>query len=228
MTKSEQVETLMAPLLARHPDLFLFDRTLGLRPVRHFARMVVFGDGTSPDVCVPKWIVLPTFRPNVGVASTLGRCFSDLYSRRREYGRWLWSDAAMMADVAERVEAYALPLLRPLDTFERSLWFGIGHTIVQKSVDHRERMVMDIAGGELDAARRIWSEAGHTPVAGAVPSDPSLQADDDAYGRIGPPLLADDRPALSRLLHGWEAANLRGSPLEPYWAPTPFPLDAGL
>jgi hypothetical protein len=31
--------------------------------------------------------------------------------------------------------------------------------------------------------------------------------------------------ALAKILHEWEAANVRGTELEPYWEPTPFPLE---
>ena len=42
---------------------------------------------------------------------------------------------------------------------------------------------------------------------------------------VAEPLLAGDRAALARILHGWEADNIRGTKIEPFWEPTPFPLE---
>lgn len=42
---------------------------------------------------------------------------------------------------------------------------------------------------------------------------------------VAEPLMAGDRPALAKILHEWETANVRGTELEPYWEPTPFPLE---
>jgi hypothetical protein len=42
---------------------------------------------------------------------------------------------------------------------------------------------------------------------------------------VAEPLLAGDRAALATILHGWEADNIRGTKIEPYWEPTPFPLE---
>lgn len=44
---------------------------------------------------------------------------------------------------------------------------------------------------------------------------------------IGEPLMADDRAGLAALLHRWEAENIVGSPLEPYWVAERFPLENG-
>ena len=228
MTTDRQVKAVVRPLLARHSDLFYVRRTLCIRPVRHFARMVLFDACSSADICVPQWILLNTFLPTVRVASIIGRCSDDLTPPEPRGGLWCWSDPTMAGALAERVDAFALPLLRSLDTFERSLWFGIGHMTQRGTLDPSERVVMDIASGDLDAARRIWGKVGRSYVPGEVLRWTGLQPRYDQYCRIGPLLLADDRPALSKLLHEWEAANMRGSPLEPHWEPTPFPLDAGL
>lgn len=47
----------------------------------------------------------------------------------------------------------------------------------------------------------------------------------DQFCLLTEPLMAGDRAALARLLHGWEASNMIGTKLEPYWRSTPFPLE---
>ena len=228
MTTARQVEALVHPLLARHPDLVYVRRTLCIRPVGHFVRMIRFEPCSPADECMPQWTLRPTFLPNAGMAPMIGGCFDNIYSFQAIDGRWTWSDPVLAAELAERIDAYALLMLRSLDTFEKCLWFGIGHVTGRRILHPRERLVTAIADGDLDAARRIWAEIGPSLVPDGVPSDPRPRADDEPYRRIGPLLLADDRAALSQLLHAWEAANLGSSPFEPIWEPSPFPLDAGL
>jgi hypothetical protein len=37
--------------------------------------------------------------------------------------------------------------------------------------------------------------------------------------------MAGDRAAMAKILHDWEAANVRGTELEPFRKRTPFPLE---
>ncbi len=90
---------------------------------------------------------------------------------------------------------------------------------------HEDRMIVHIAAGDLDAARRIWHEqqpwhAGKSFPPGSRPHQWQVQ-----LAAVAEPLMAGDRPALAKILHAWEAANVRGTELEPYWEPTPFPLE---
>ena len=45
---------------------------------------------------------------------------------------------------------------------------------------------------------------------------------------VAEPLVADDRATLAKILHAWEASNIRGTKVERYWEPTPFSLETGL
>lgn len=88
-----------------------------------------------------------------------------------------------------------------------------------------DRMIVYIAAGDLEAARKIWHEqqplhARRTFPPGSLPHRWQTQ-----LTAVADPLMAGDRPALARILHEWEAANVRGTELEPYWEPTPFPLE---
>jgi len=91
-------------------------------------------------------------------------------------------------------------------------------------------MPVDIALRDLDAARRVWHRLPQSYRDGLNPADGSCFRTrwSEMHDTIVEPLLADDRAALARILHGWEADNIRRAGYEPYWDPTPFPLEAGL
>ncbi|MGU3402285.1 hypothetical protein [Methylobacterium brachiatum] len=88
-----------------------------------------------------------------------------------------------------------------------------------------DRMLLHIALGDLDSARKIWAQ--QTPLYRDRPYHPSLKLRrwQEQLDAVAEPLHAGDRPALARILHGWEAANVQRTELERYWEPTPFPLE---
>ncbi|WP_187272616.1 hypothetical protein [Methylobacterium sp. WL9] len=140
---------------------------------------------------------------------------------------WLWSDPAMIADAIAVIETEVLPKLEVYGTPEGYVTLPPReHTIHYEPLE--DRMLALIAAGDLDAARTIWHEKepkyrGKTYHPDSLPHRWQMQ-----LTVVAEPLLAGDRRALARILHGWEAANVRGTKIEPYWEPTPFPLEAGL
>lgn len=82
-----------------------------------------------------------------------------------------------------------------------------------------------IALGELDAARAIWAKTDGFYRPGRIMDEPYRQLEYDRLCEIDEPLMAGDRAGLAALLHRWEAENIVGSPLEPYWVAERFPLE---
>ncbi len=78
-----------------------------------------------------------------------------------------------------------------------------------------ENLVYDIAMGNLNLARCWWQKV--------ETCYPRLC---ERIQEIGPPLLDNDRTALAAILHGWERENVVGTAVEPFWTPTPFPLES--
>jgi len=90
---------------------------------------------------------------------------------------------------------------------------------------HEDRMIVYIAAGNLNAARAIWHERQAWHIGKSFPPGSRPHRWQTQLAAVGEPLMAGDRPALAKILHDWEAANVRGTELEPYWEPTPFPLE---
>lgn len=159
--------------------------------------------------------------------SDLGRC-SDRIARSKgfEGGHgWFWSDPTIYDDFATRVEEDALAILRPLDKTRKCLDFARPRPATVGRLGLDWHLVSCSALGELDEARTIWSKIGKHYRKWAVMEDAHWQPIIDRTCLIGEPLVADDRVALAALLHHWGAETLIGSPLEPFWRPSLFPLE---
>lgn len=130
----------------------------------------------------------------------------------------------MIADLIEAIEVGALPKLQFYGTPE-------GYATLPPR-EHRiryepreDRMLVHIAVGDLDAARAIWRAQEPLYRGKTYHPDSLLHRWQTQLATVAEPLLAGDRPALARILHGWEAANVRGTEIERHWEPTPFPLE---
>ncbi|WP_155912015.1 hypothetical protein [Methylobacterium sp. 77] len=173
------------------------------------------------------WHLTEFFMPEALRWPFLGRC-NDRIGRSKGFKGgwgWLWSDPTIYQDIVTRVEADALAMLRPLDSTRKCLEFARTRPETEGYLGPQWHLITAIALGELDEARTIWSKIGRSYRKGFDIEDPYLQPVYDRYCLIGEPLMADDRAGLAAILHRWEAEYLVGSPLEPYWAPSPFPLE---
>ncbi|MGH1572494.1 hypothetical protein ACRAWG_19670 [Methylobacterium sp. P31] len=86
-------------------------------------------------------------------------------------------------------------------------------------------MIVHIAAGNLDAARTIWHERWPRHEGKAFPPGSRPHRWRTQLAAVAEPLMGGDRLALAKILHDREAASARGTELEPYWEPTPFPLE---
>lgn len=230
MTTARQIKKLTRPLIERHADLALVDgRMVWLKPVAHVAREIWIDRTGRASSFKLKWYLTPIFIPEVTPASSGGWCW-DFISRPlrpgvRGPGDWNWIDPAVPEDFVRQVEAEALPILRPVDTLEAYVAFARAHREAAMSTGRRWPLVMEIALGNLEAARAWWDKA----VLGFSMDVPDLTRSDrfvrGRYNELGPPLLDGDRAALAAILHRWERENVTGTAAEPIWTPTPFPIE---
>lgn len=82
---------------------------------------------------------------------------------------------------------------------------------------------VDIARGELDAARAACAElaTGKTRWSMPLMHDEFVRVTET----LCPLLAANDRTAMARLLHEWEAYTVEKLKLDGVWERTPFPLE---
>lgn len=213
---------MVRPLLQRHADLALIGRLIVVRPVRHHLRGVVVDRTSSADRVRPCWFIDHICKPRPSFHISWG---ADLY--RRPKALWDTTDPQMARDLCDAIEATALPILRAIETFEDYL-----AAVARSERRHlmydspTTRVVIEIAQGDLDAARQSCAEVSGYP-------DPSTYKDEFSQLKVGGAkrlcelLATGDRVAAIRLLHEWEAASVRNLKLEGVWEPTPFPIERG-
>lgn len=227
MTTKRQMRKLVRPLFERHPDLALIgSEAIWITPAHHIARQIRIVRSSRAHYFTLQWCLTELFLPEAIAVDGYGWCYEGIGRSHNGGGIWSWSDPTMADDFLVRTEADCLPLLRSLDSFEAIIAFARKHPEAQWCLGRHWPLITDIALGRLDAARAVWSQIGRHYVTGEVLQEPALQLSYDRYCEIGPPLLADDRAALAKILHRWEAENVVGTVAEPHWQPTPFPLEA--
>jgi hypothetical protein len=139
---------------------------------------------------------------------------------------WDVTDLRTPATMCEEIERVALPLLRPIQTIDDFVAFTSKERFRDTYLDLYEerRIFVDVARGDLDAARAICAYFASDR---AKRRYGSLM--EEEYDRITktlcPLIAANDRPALARLLRDWEADSVKKLKLEKLWEPTPFPIE---
>lgn len=226
MKNARQVNPIYRDLIKRHPNYKMTSmRFLCKTPVHHLACGIFVERSSDANCCWPRWSVTPLFVYRIFHYLALGTIYENLSRPDTSADRfWHWSDPTMVSDLIEAIETTAMPKLSYYETVESYATlppetYGPLHEAPE------DLMLVHIAMGELDAARTIWQEQDlwHRNLPGhPVPRQRWLREQLDA---VAEPLHAGDRPALARILHGWEAANVQGTELERYWEPTPFPLE---
>jgi hypothetical protein len=217
MTTARQIRQLVRPLLKRHPDLALVTSdSLWLTPVTHVARVIHIGRTSSALYCKPSWWLLPLFLPDTNPTRDIGFCTGYIRTptdASKSLDLWFWDNPLMMSELHLRIEK-TLRLLRTLDNLRSCRSFTEAHMDYTWGKTFVENIVYDIAMGNLKLAR-CWLHKVNA-------SCPRLC---ERIREIDEPLMDDDRAALAAVLHRWERENVAGTEVEPFWTPTPFPLE---
>lgn len=228
MTTTRQIKGLTAPLLERNTDLVDAGKnTLWLKPIDHVGRLILIDRTSNPDSCVVSWHIVEFFMPETTSWSSLGRCGGRIGRSKHFPGGWgwRWSDPTIYGDFIDRVEADALPLFRSLDTTRKCLEFQRRDPQRSGYLDHYWHLGACIALGEMERAQALFSELSGYRVGGRPAENLAEQRVYERLRALDQPLRSWDRAALCGLLAQWEAENLVGSPLEPYWLRNAFPLE---
>ncbi len=228
MTTVRQVKGLLAPLLERNPDLVAVGRNrVWLRPVGHIGRSVFVDRTSDPNCCFVSWHVTEFFMPQTPSWFSLGRCGDRIIRSMRFSGGqgWFWSDPTIYQDFIDRVEAEALTPFRSLDTTRKCLEFKRSHPQRSGYLNLEWHVAASIALGEIEAAQEIWSRMRRRYIEEEPSASLSEQQTYRRFRELDRPLRAGDREALCALLAQWEAENIVGTPLEPYWRRSAFPLE---
>ena len=216
MTTIRQITALMRPLVERHDDLAIVGgRFLAIRPVHHILRGV-FVDRQSDKVGFrPHWGMSYLFRPRQGVPISM-----------HVLGRWQIDAEGIQDTFCTMVETELLPWLRSVTTLPAYLEEGLAHDTYRNALIRPEdRIFIHIAQGEFEAAHALWQEL-------RPQWERNLDHPDFGLGKLyrrmsalDHLLLADDRTAITALLHAWEAQSVATLKIEHLWERTPFPFE---
>lgn len=223
MTTANQVKKLVKPLLARNPDLALVGRTILIKPVRHLLRGIVVDSTRSANIFAPHRAAIFLFEPKTTFSLSWGK---TLY-RHRSKELWDFDDPDMPAEFLEKMESEALPILRRIETLNDFVAYTRDRALSQNTIDQHplSRVFIEIALGRFDLARKTCADQDDAQSREwfnlLAPDDYQLVMD-----VVRPLVVAEDRPALARLLHEWEAASVKALKLEAHWEPSPFPFEA--
>ena len=227
MTNARQIKQVFGPLAAQYNDLKqIGSHYLWLLPVRHVALRVLIDRSSHKDFCTPRWTMLETFIPGSDLMTSIGH---SGYLHRPASSRvveWIWSDPTMIEDLLSVIATVALPRLRAIDSLPAFWTVYSDGTDIKVPQWPEMRLIFHIALGDLDAARALYETLEPELRENRYPNLPWIQGRRRMVLSVAEPLLAGDRAALATILHGWEADNVRGTKLEPYWERTPFPLEA--
>ncbi|WP_341987221.1 hypothetical protein [Azorhizobium sp. AG788] len=220
MTMAKQVQTLMKPLVERHPDLAVVGRYVFLQPIHHFARGVYVGRCLDKDALSPEWRFSMLFYPGPG----LGSAWSG-YIYGRQSGVWKINDPNTQQELIGQIEDIALPTLRANSTMEDLAAFASDERFPGRSWTSWSliRLVFQSALGDLQAARATCTTLSEPR---RIPRDTASR---DIHLTIvqglAPLLDSSDRAAIGSLLRTWELNRLKFHKMDKYWQPAPFPVE---
>lgn len=220
MPTAVQIRKAVKPLLQRHADLVLVGRVIYVRPIRHLSRAILLDRTSDPNR------IDATYDANLLCNWVRTNWRRDLTHAPPLPNIWLWNDDSMPDSLLDAIEQQALPVLRAISTFDDVQTFTLGEprgwTIDN---DRYTGMLFYAAAGCLEhaqqaarALRNAWPDA--KPV-----KWPLLQRQVELLRATRDFILDDDWRAVAQALHDLERNVVMQWKLEPYWEPSPFPLE---
>jgi hypothetical protein len=220
MASVREVRALLKPLLARNADLALVGRLVVVLPLRTHLRAILIDRTGSADVLNPRWYIHHLCTPKLWCHISWGQ---ELF--RRSHGLWRMSNPDTPRVLCEEIEQVALPILRPIETFEDYVEVVSRHERSHLFLDSITKIVIHVALGDLDAARALCTG----PIADHP--DPSPRDHEvtrraiEGARRLCGLLGRNDSAGLIRTLHDWEEGTVKEQKLEHLWEWTPLPIE---
>lgn len=213
MTTAKEVKELVAPLLARHPEMTLVGKAVIVGPVRHLMHIIYIDRTSSADVCQPHWGVDETFFKHEEMSLGTGD---------RLHGLWRISDANLPQRLIKDVEEIALPKLAAIRSIRDYMAFAMpseAHRRAWASTYVEYLLVL----GDLEIARDVLASDERVSK-WWFPRLDNLGIRERLMS-LGNQLDAADRAKLAGLFHEWEAYTVHKLKIAHLWEQTPFPLE---
>ncbi len=223
MTTQAEMHRLLKPIAERHDDLFVWKRSLLIKPVHHFLRYVLLDNTSSDHSFISWWGVNECFttsdHQHIGYTIGLEKPTGEL--RRLNVPESVQS-------VIDGIEKRALPALRAMSRFDDPMAFIEGPLFPLRPYGGYmdcNTALMEIGGGHLSKARpRLEAMAAAAKIWRGSYMDAHISP---VIDDLKPLVEANDRKGIGALLGQWEERWIRKNKLEKHWEPTPFPVELG-
>jgi hypothetical protein len=222
MTTQADVRKLLKPIQSKHPHYALHKRCVIATPVLHVARYFVLDGSRGKASFKPRFALLPMCVPYPRLHLSYGWTFWN-----NTLGPWDIFTPDTPDVLMHESENGALPILEAVRTLEDFMKFtATEHSRGDIYLRTQDRIIIESALGNLDAARKIWTNELSTWTERHY-----LHFDDEPANMrrrqtLGACLMADDRAGIAALLHEFEAFTVASNKLEKHWERTPFPMEA--
>jgi hypothetical protein len=220
MTTAREVRKLVAPLLARNPDLGLVGRLIVVKPIRHVLCGVFIDATSSANQYQPQWLMtILLFRMDDITYGIGERLF-----RSGKSGLWRLDDQEASDDLTFVIERDALPRLRSVKTLEDFLEAILPKDPRELKIFWGTRFIITLALGNLDAASELLTNDLRRIYIGKLNDVRSGLG--DRLLQEGAQVSAADRRALIDYLHDCEDYTAGKLKLGSLWERTPFPIES--
>ena len=116
-------------------------------------------------------------------------------------------------------------MLRHMDCLEKYVSFLEKHPDFGWNKRPLQKLIVDIAMGDFDAARAICRDVISRYTPETFPGDAEDKAHFADLKKLCAMLASDDRKGMATMLHAFEAETVKNLKLEHLWQPTPFPFE---
>lgn len=225
------VRQVIKKLRDRHPRFVpMTQRILIYTPVFHHSNVLVLEARARQGYFTVEWRINTFCEPKSKGGLRIGRTFgligrSTRFKPEGRGGLFEIDDPTMADDFVDQVETKVLPIFHSLDTFRKVAEFEMSHPDLHVTKTARWKALMNAALGDIPTAQKLWLSCNTDEYSWLVPRMTEEWYDYKEWCRIPGPLMKGDKAALVKLLHEWEAREIRGTKVERYWTPTPFPLE---
>jgi hypothetical protein len=225
MSTAAQMKKLVAPLLARNPDLVLAKRVLYLRPVSHILRYVQLQDVLDKDRFNAAW----------GIVNLLPRLNILEPYPSMDYGYKIWPPGEMalwyltnpltQEIFTDTMERDVLPRMRAVNDIRGFVDFTKESEFSWANLKrwHLHDLTINVALGNLDAARATCEALANNELRWELHYFPVFSQ--RILSELWPALQSEDRPRMAAFLRNCEEYSVKALKLEKHWEPTPFPIE---
>ena len=221
MATAAQVKTLVAPLLAKRPDLVFSRRMIFQKPLHHVVSAVILDRASQIERVAVHTIIMPSYHPRFMHAS-----WGWGISRPDGLGTYSFAQPDAGEFLCRELEEKVLPQLAAINDIPSFVAHATSNSLRKHRFDDGGYNFTTAAGlGELDQARLIGDQLKAIGGLELPGYDDEITIWINNKRHLYDLVCAGDRAGIIALLHRWEAETIADWGLAKYWEPSPFPIE---